>query len=280
MHQLTAKLATAELQMQLAADARADAEAEVAALQASLLQQTAIAEAAQGQLAAAAITQQAHALLAPPVVAQTAVNGGAAVAAPVEPTSLCADLAYAVQRQLAACPLPAADPKAQRIQELRAALAAALADAGDAARGALPGSDALGQQRMQITAHGVSTPVGAALVEDPKIKRLHEVVGALMAAAAQMPTDASALGPNTADISAGSSGRNSGMQGVAKQQRIQELRAALSEALRERDELRQQLQAGPASANSTLVQAERQLQEAQQQLVAAQVGGSAISKLS
>jgi hypothetical protein len=119
---LTAQLASRELQLQLASEARVDAEAEVAALQASLLQQTATAEAAQAQLAAAAITQQVHALLLPQAAAQAAAAGAGTVLAAgagVQPSNVCADLAGVVQRQLAASPLPAGDPKVQRIQELR-----------------------------------------------------------------------------------------------------------------------------------------------------------------
>jgi hypothetical protein len=197
---------------------------------------------------------------------QSQPNGNAAVAV-VEPTHLCADLAIAMQQQLAASPLPAGDTKAQRIQELRAALAAALAAASSAAcnmQGLEPSSSP-----SAGPTHGLVA--AAALADDPKVRRLHEVVGALMTAAAQLPTASSAQqGRSTADAPTNGSSNNS--SGDAKQQRIQELRAALSDALRERDELRQQLQAGPASASSALLQAERQLQEAQLQLVAAQVG--------
>lgn len=266
VHQLNTKLVSVELQLQLAAEARADAEAEVATLQASLLQQTAIAEAARGQLAAAAITQQVQAMLVPHAALHPQPKGNAAVAA-VEPATLCADPAYAMQRQLAASPLPAGDAKAQRIQELRAALAAALSDASSAA------CNMQGLEPASSLSAGPARGIGAAaaLADDPKVRRLHEVVGALMSAAAQLPTASSAQqDPSTADAPANGSSNSS--SGDAKQQRIQELRAALSDALRERDELRQQLQAGPASANSTLLQAEQQLQEVQLQLVAAQVG--------
>jgi hypothetical protein len=283
VHELTAKLASAKVQLDLTSEARADAEAEVAALQASLLQQTAIAEAAQGQLAAAAITQQVQALLVPQgAAAQPAAAAGAAAGQQQADTAaMCADLAHVVQRQLAASPVPAADPKAQRIQELRAALAAALADAGHAAREVLPDGGSPAQQNTLAVAQRSSA--AAALAEDPKVQRLQEVVGALMSAAAQMrhgeaADSATVQHPVPASSSAGgaNSASSSSMSADANQQRIQELRAALSDALKERDELRQQLQDRAApwkSANNTLVQAGRQLQEAQQQLVAAQVGG-------
>lgn len=277
VHELAAKLASAKVQLDLTSEARADAEAEVAALQASLLQQTAIAEAAQGQLAAAAITQQVQALLVPQ---DAAAQPAAAGQQPADTAALCADLAHVMQRQLAASPVPAADPKAQRIQELRAALAAALADAGDAARDVLPDIRRPAQQSALPVAPGSSAV--ATLAEDPKVQRLQEVVGALMSAAAQMRPDRaadSATGQHPAPASSSAGSANSGSSSTTadpKQQRIQELRAALSDALKEQDELRQQLQdrAAPwTSANNTLVQAEQQLQEAQQQLVAAQVGG-------
>jgi hypothetical protein len=283
VHQLTAKLASCQLQLQLETEARADAETEATRLQARLLQQTAIAEAAQGQLAAAAITQQAQALLVPlagpePHASTLQLAEG--------PAGLCADLAAVVQRQLAASPAPdaAMDPKAQRIQELRAALAAALVEAGRgpegmAAAGVLQAHPAA-QWGLPAQTAGSSLNAGAgaaaaaaAAGEDPKVKRLHEVVAALMSAAAQLPTGAP-QGQHSTSGNAGSAGAagSSAADADAKQQRIQELRAALSEALREQDELREQLRTGPAAANSTLMQAEQQLQAAQQQLVAAQVG--------
>lgn len=285
MQQLSAQLSSCQLQLQLASEGRADAEAEVAALQASLLQQTAIAEAAQGQLAAAALTQQVQALLVPAAVTPQATSSssimhGRSPPAAVQPSGLCADLAAVVHRQLAASPIAGTDPKAQRIQELRAALAAALVDAGSAAQadaGATAPAAALAARGSSRYGNhgeptGPSTATGganvpAALADDPKVKRLHEVVGALMAAASQLPA-----GPTSQELSAGNSGGSHGSLAVdPKQQRIQELRAALATALQERDELRQQLQGGPQQANSTLMQAEQQLGEAQQQLIAAQV---------
>jgi hypothetical protein len=273
---LTAQLASRELQLQLASEARVDAEAEVAALQASLLQQTATAEAAQAQLAAAAITQQVHALLLPQAAAQAAAAGAGTVLAAgagVQPSNVCADLAGVVQRQLAASPLPAGDPKVQRIQELRAALAAALADAAH-------GADAraeLQHEPYQLT--DLTRPdlmhlaAAAGLTDDPKVRRLQEAVSALMSAAAQLPTSSSA-----AQDSGPADGGRADLGSLAadpKQQRIQELRAALAEALRERDDMKAQLQAGPATAHNTLMQAGQQLQEAQQQLVAVQVSNVA-----
>jgi hypothetical protein len=278
VHQLTAKLASCQLQLQLETEARADTQAEATRLQARLLQQTAIAEAAQGQLAAAAITQQAQALLVP-------LAGPEPHASTVQlaegPADLCTDLAAVVQRQLAASPAPdaAMDPKAQHIQELRAALAAALVEAGRGPQG-MAATDALQAHTAAAgwltaqTAGSVlnAVPGGTAASgpEDPKVKRLHEVVAALMSAAAQLPTGAPQGQYSSGDGSSGAAG-GSTADADAKQQRIQELRAALSEALRERDELREQLRTGPAVANSTLLQAEQQLQAAQQQLVAAQV---------
>jgi DNA repair exonuclease SbcCD ATPase subunit len=269
---LTAQLSSHELQLQLASEAGADAQAEVAALQASLLQQMATAEAAQAQLAAAAITQQVHALLLPQAASQAAYLGnGTALAAGagVEPSSVCADLADAVQRQLAASPLPAGDPKVQRIQELRAALAAALADA---AQGAETRAQAQHEPNMlmNLTRPDIMHLTAAAcLTDDPKVRRLQEAVSALLSAATQLPTTNSAaqdLGPSD-----GSRAEPGSLAVDPKLQRIQELRAALAEALRERDDLKAQLQAGPVIAHSTLMQAGQQLQEAQQKLVAVQV---------
>jgi len=276
-------MSSCQLQLQLASEGRADAEAEVAALQASLLQQTAIAEAAQGQLAAAALTQQVQALLVPAAVTPQATSSssssmhGSSQLAAVQPSGLCADLAAVVHRQLAASPFAGTDPKAQRIQELRAALAAALVEAGSSAQAdagdTAPAAALAARGSSRYGDHGQPTGpstafsganVPAALADDPKVKRLHEVVGALMAAASQLPA-----GLTGQELSAGSSGGSLAVD--PKQQRIQELRAALSAALQERDELRQQLQGGPQQANSTLMQAEQQLGEAQQQLIAAQV---------
>lgn len=279
VHELTAKLASCELQLQLAAEDRAEAQAEVAALQASLLQQTPISEAVQGQLAAAAITQQAHALLAPPAEVQQPGASGGSDAAAAEHASLCAGLAAAVQMQLAASPLPATDPKVQRIQELRAALAAALAGSaapGATTQGALlatpaaaaaagtSGKDAPGSLALHLLGGPLaSSSSTTALAEDPKAQRLTEVVQALMAAATQLPTAGlQSWDAGTAVQHDSTSSSSSLAMGDAKQQRIQELRAALSEALRERDELRQRLQElAPEHTNRTLVESGQQLQE-------------------
>jgi biopolymer transport protein ExbD len=113
----------------------------------------------------------------------------------------------------------------------------------------------------------------AGLTDDPKVRRLQEAVSALMSAAAQQPTSSSA-----AQDSGPADGGRADLGSLAadpKQQRIQELRAALAEALRERDDMKAQLQAGPATAHNTLMQAGQQLQEAQQQLVAVQVSNVA-----
>jgi hypothetical protein len=269
VQQMSEELADCRQQLQQATTTMQQAQQEAAMLQSSLLQKTAIAEAAQGQLAAAALTQKLQQMLQ--AAAPAAAISPAATT--VEPVRACESLAAAIAAPSASQQHDDADPKVQRIMELRAALAAALTDVASAASAAstpagTPGAaaaaarHALPRSRSSMTAAfapalALDLGIGQGLQGhgfDPKLQRIQELTLALTSAAAEidaraapMPFWGSVGGSSITAQPRASAGSLAGANDAAaaaadaKQQRIQELRAALAEALRDKDELLQQL---------------------------------------
>jgi hypothetical protein len=266
VQQMSEELSDCRQQLQQATTTMQQAQQQAAMLQSSLLQKTAIAEAAQGQLAAAALTQKLQQMLQ--AAAPAAVSPGAAT---TEPVRACESLAAAIAAPSAGQEQYDADAKVQRIMELRAALAAALTDAADAASAAstpagTPGAAAAAEARHVVPrsrssmtaavapALGLDLGIGQGLQGhgfDPKLQRIQELTVALTSAAADidarsapMPFWGSIGGSSIAAQPRASTSSLAGANDAAadaKQQRIQELRAALAEALRDKDELLQQL---------------------------------------
>jgi hypothetical protein len=246
---LSSKLQSNQQQLHQTQHSLADAQSQISDLQSSLLQQTAIAEAVQGQLAAICLTQQLQAML-PSGTPDTAEVRCA--------SSKCRDVSCsdtAVSGQLLAMPLPTSDPissqqewqgeahpKVQRIQELRAALAAALCEVKSAAAAEAAAYHQQQQQQQQqqegeqqICDTDWYSDLHSA---DPKVARIRELTAALTAAAAEFGRAARVAPAAAAKADDASFG-----DADAKQARIVELRAALSQVSRERDLLRQQLAA-------------------------------------
>lgn len=278
---LAGDLTVAQQQLQDSACRLVQAQEQVLSLLTALLQKTAVAEAAQAQLAAAALMQSMQQM-----VADAATK---AATPPIATADTCDSLAAVIRSSLPAesgCG-PAAllgvlqvsvieDPKVQRIQELRAALAAALAEAANAA--ASPKVQQTGEVEKRLT--GVDSvfahtpePAQQQLVKsfDPKLQRIQELVAALKSAAADASDNT--VGSTTAlqqhemlNMSVSSMG--AAAQQDAKQQRIHELRAALAEVLKERNLLKQQLAASSvAQAHSNALPAGPQSpKQASQQL--------------
>lgn len=282
VQQLVEELSVSRQQLQTAASNFIQAQEQIVSLHTALLQKTAIAEAAQAQLAAAALMQDMQQVMAD-------------AAAPAGTAHVCDSLAAAIRSKIppgnSLGPAPEGatqsplgeDPKVQRIQQLRAALAAALEGAANTNTTAIRVQNAAAeapaaQQRIVDWAPAPATASGAAKQQvgadvDPKLQRIHELVAALTSAAADAADGSS--GPAVsfqlgAAAIIGAPAVGTAAEQDAKAQRIHELRAALAEALEERDNLKQQLAAGHGVHNSALL-AGQQIQQQQHQLLTGQV---------
>jgi hypothetical protein len=261
VQQMSEELAECRQQLQQATTTMQQAQQQAAMLQSSLLQKTAIAEAAQGQLAAAALTQKLQQMLQ--AAAPAAISPAATT---IEPVRACESLAAAIAARNTGQEHYDADAKVQRIMELRAALAAAMTDAASAASAAATPAGtpsaaaearyAVSRSRSSMTAAaapalGLDLGIGQGLQGHgfyPKLQRIQELTLALTSAAADidarsapMPFWGSIGGSSIAAQPCASAGGAIDAAADAKQQRIQELLAALAEALRDKDELLQQL---------------------------------------
>lgn len=228
-----------------------------ASLQCQLLQQVVVAEASHAQLTAAAATAHAQALLAKQRKAAAPSKGHS----DQDPVAA-ADVLQLLTREVAAAKgmeqqlqlpeetrsLLGMDPKLQRIQELRNALATALeqlqapgapsgltaehssssAGSMDAGEGAAAAASSGGNQMFNL---------GEPEEAQPKVERIHHLTSLLVAAA----RDARAPSPVLANSMAKAAG-----QSDAKCQRIAELRAALLEAHQDNQRLQQQLRQQPS----------------------------------
>lgn len=233
------------------------AQEEIVNLQSTLLQKTAVAEAAQAQLAAAVLLHSAE---------QAAANAAGVAVGPA--VDACKGLAAQMKQPMPGVSrsvTPAGDkvlqgmivddPKCQRIHELRAALAAALSEAAAAAAPAVnrhqPPDPAVPTKQTLLSL----APMQFGQCHEPKMLRIHELTVALVSAAgdvAAVAYDAPICAKQTADVTIDDDD--------TKTKRMQELRAALAEAMKERDELKHQL------AGSSNVKLHRALLEGQQQL--------------
>lgn len=230
MKQLQSELSVSNGQLQ-------QSTSDLAILQRQVLQLSAVAEAWQARLAAVQLTAQM----------QAATNGSATPTPDDEHAldsvhteswhtviaSMGPQLGGNAAGQASVSTAAEFDPKVQRIQELRTALAAALQEAGTAGN------------------HGDKDSV------DPKLQRIHQLTSTLMSAA----QDADMAG-GTANLAVGTD---------AKMQRIQELRSALASAVSERDELLQQMSGDSSDLYAQLQEAKEQLADIRCQLAVAQV---------
>ena len=293
---------------------------ELVVAQASLLQQTAIAEACQAQLAAVSLTAKANSAIS--WAPEEAFGPLAPWAAPGKHSSgssyqsagytnsagcppstqqaiqqllnkllglslneggSCAALGSVIHQGLAAdeartwCGSPGdpasqlwEDPKVQRIQELRAALAAALAQATgsgcndqlDSSRQGLTAAAANGAAHVGLHGRGSTElweerSIGAA-AEGARLSRIQELTQQLVSASKAVDLGGQAAAAAGAGHLLSSS--SAGLEDT-KVQRIHELRAALVDAMKERDELRQQLSDGGLLLQEELATTKRELQE-------------------
>ncbi len=258
--------------------------ADAAGLKRLLLQQTAIAEALQARMAAAELA--ARFAPQPPTEQQQQQQKEEGMLLPGPPATT---LTHAVRQ--AALSATAADawdasfdPKLQRMQELRAALAHALSEADAAAAAgfisskAVPGAhdtdagaDTTGardthknmQAGAQLSGVGNSKVPWDAAHADPKLLRIQQLTSALTSAAFEA---------SAADAQPHSSSDTVAEVTVdAKAERIQQLRRGLAAALEEVRELKGQLAAQPGALAQQLRDAQEQLAVAQRQMDANQV---------
>lgn len=266
MQQLTAELAESRGNLQHAREKLVRAQQEVDGLQTVLLQQSAVAEAAQAQAAAAELMQSMQQGLADSEGATITPDLAAAAAPAVQVGNSLAALMPAKAMGAVSISSPggleslqsvaSSDPKMQRIQELRAALAAALSDAAHATA------------PLPLGGHYSSSRQQSGQATDAKLQRIQELTVALTAAAG---ASGASNGLSMQSLQGTMAAAGAAAEQDAKVQRIHELRAALANALQERDELKLLLAAADGAQQHRGVAAGGHLEVAKQP-VADQVG--------
>lgn len=245
-----------------------EAQQHAAAAERALLHHTAVAEAAQAQLAAAETTARVRAMISGiggspgwqlascdevPMLRPVLLEAPAWAAVLQEQAAgREAAAGGAAVGDVAAASMAAKD---KRIQELRTALAEALSEASEGGRKSLTAaaysrvrtSSLTAVEHAAAAAAGATAGASARLAEDPKLMRIRELTDALLqassaaaaaaAAAAASPNSRSTIvGPTAPPVVTTIGGSNT--DDDPKSHRIRELRSALAGALRELDDLK------------------------------------------